>query len=58
MELSDQGHAPGKELPVPIVKEAGWAPEPFGTLWITEKSFTLVMNRSLAVQPVGHHYAD
>jgi hypothetical protein len=54
MEMSDQVHTPvvlppGKELPVPIVEEAGWAPEPFGTLWNTEKSFTSVRNRSLAV---------
>jgi hypothetical protein len=33
MEVSGQFHAPaalppGKELPVPIGKEAGWAPEP------------------------------
>jgi hypothetical protein len=27
---------PGKEPPVPIGKEAGWAPEPVWTLWRSE----------------------
>jgi hypothetical protein len=31
MEVSGQRHAPGKGHPVPIVQEAGWAPEPVWT---------------------------
>jgi len=42
MEVSDQLHAPtalprGKEPPVPIKYEAGWAPEPVWTRWWREK---------------------
>jgi hypothetical protein len=45
MEVSGQRHAPavllppGKGPPVPIVQEAGWAPEPVWTQRIEEKSF-------------------
>jgi hypothetical protein len=44
MEASGQLHAPsalplGEEPPVPIVYEAGWAPEPVWTLWRREKTF-------------------
>jgi len=28
MGMNDQVHNPGKESPVPIGQEAGWAPEP------------------------------
>jgi hypothetical protein len=28
---------PGKESPVPIAEEAGWAPEPVWKLWRREK---------------------
>jgi hypothetical protein len=39
LELGGQLHSPaalplGKELPVLIGYEAGWTPEPVGTLWI------------------------
>jgi hypothetical protein len=33
--------APGKRPPVPIVQEAGWAPEPLWTQKLEEKSFRL-----------------
>jgi hypothetical protein len=43
MEVSGQFHDPaalpqGKEPPIPVGYEAGWAPEPVWTLWNTEKS--------------------
>jgi hypothetical protein len=43
--VSGQRHAPaallppGKGPPVPIVQEAGWAPEPVWALRLEEKSF-------------------
>jgi hypothetical protein len=43
--VSGQRHAPGRALPpgrgplVPIVQEAGWAPEPVWTQRLEEKSF-------------------
>jgi hypothetical protein len=45
MGVSGQRHAPaailppGKGPPVPIVQEAGWAPEPVWTQRVEEKSF-------------------
>jgi hypothetical protein len=48
MEVSGQRHAPvallilGKEPPVPIVQEAGWALEPVWTQRIEEKYFAPV----------------
>jgi hypothetical protein len=41
--------APGKGPPVPIVQEAGWAPEPVWTQRLEEKSF---------VPAVVRHYTD
>jgi hypothetical protein len=41
---------PGKGPPVPIVQEAGWAPEPVWTQRLEEKS------RAPIVQPVVRHY--
>jgi hypothetical protein len=38
MGVSGQRHAPGKGPPVPIVQEAGWAPEPVWTQRLEEKS--------------------
>jgi hypothetical protein len=38
--------APGKGPPVPIVQEAGWAPEPVWTQSIEEKSFTPAGDRT------------
>jgi hypothetical protein len=37
---------PGKEPPVPIVQEAGWAPEPVWTQRLEEKSFSPSRNRT------------
>jgi hypothetical protein len=51
---SDPGRAlsPGKGPPVPIVQEAGWAPEPVWTQRIEEKSFAPAGDRTPVVQPV------
>jgi hypothetical protein len=52
MGVSGQRHAPavlllpGKGPPVPIVKKAGWAPEPFWTQRIEEKSFAPAGDRT------------
>jgi hypothetical protein len=67
MGVSGQRHAPaalyrqGKYPPVPIVQEAGWAPEPVRTQRLEEKSFRLYRGSnldSLVVQPVARHYTD
>jgi hypothetical protein len=39
--VSGQRYAPGKGRPVPVVREAGWAPEPVWTQIPEEKSFRL-----------------
>jgi hypothetical protein len=62
MEVSCQFHAPaalppGKEPPVPIGYEAGWAPEPVWMLWRRENFWT-AGNRTRAVQPVARRYTD
>jgi hypothetical protein len=58
---------PGRALPagkvptVPIVQEAGWAPEPVWTQRLDEKSFRLCRGSKLdrpVVQPVARHYID
>jgi hypothetical protein len=49
---------PGKEPPVPIVQEAGWAPEQFWTQRLEEKSCASVGDRSPAVQSVVRRYTD
>jgi hypothetical protein len=64
MRVSGQRHVPGRALPpgkepsVPIVQEAGWAPEPVWTQEVKEKSFAPVGDRTLFVQSVIRHYAD
>jgi hypothetical protein len=68
MGVSGQRHAPaalyrqGKyPPPVPLVQEAGWAPEPVRTQRLEEKSFRLYRGSnfdSLVVQPVARHYTD
>jgi hypothetical protein len=45
---------PGKEPPVPIVQEAGWAPEQR----VEEKSSASVGDRTPAVQSIVRHYTD
>jgi hypothetical protein len=50
---------PGKGPPVPIVQEAGWAPEPVWAQRLQEKSFRLCRGSNLnrqVVQPVARHY--
>jgi hypothetical protein len=52
MGVSGQHHAPtailppGKGPPVPIVQEAGWAPEPVWTQRLEEKSFVSAGDRT------------
>jgi hypothetical protein len=53
--------SPGKGPPVPIVQEAGWAPEPVWTQRLQEKSFRLCRGSNLDcpfVQPVARQYTD
>jgi hypothetical protein len=51
MGVSGQRHAPaatpGKGPPVPIVQEAGWAPELIWTQRLEEKSFRLCQGSNL-----------
>jgi hypothetical protein len=62
MGVNDQRHAPaallppGKGPPVPIVQEAGWAPEPVWTQRLEEKILCPAGNRTPVVQPVVRHY--
>jgi hypothetical protein len=49
---------PEKEPPVPIVQEAGWAPEPVWTQRLEEKSSASVVDRTPAVQSVVRHCTD
>jgi hypothetical protein len=51
----------GEEAPLPIVQEAGWAPEPVWTQRLEEKSFRLCQGSNLnrpVIQPVAKHYTD
>jgi hypothetical protein len=65
MDVSGQRHAPAalqprvKDPPVPILQEAGWAPEAVWTQRLEEKSFGLCRGSSLdrpVVQSVVRHY--
>jgi hypothetical protein len=49
---------PGKEPPVPIVQEAGWAPEPVWTQRLEEELSASVGDRTPAVQFVVIHYTE
>jgi hypothetical protein len=49
---------PGKGPAVPIVQEAGWAPEPVWTQRLEEKSSASVGDRTPVVQSVVRLYAD
>jgi hypothetical protein len=40
----------GKEPPVPIVQEAGWAPEPVWTQRLEEKSFASAWDQTSIAQ--------
>jgi hypothetical protein len=46
----------GKDPPVPIVQEAGWAPEPVWTQRLEEKPFAPAGDRTPIAQPVVRHY--
>jgi hypothetical protein len=48
----------GKRLPVPIVQEAGWAPELVWTQTLQEKSFVSPANRTMVVQSVIRQYTE
>jgi len=52
----DRALPPGKGPPVPIVQEAGWAPEPVWTQRLEEKSFRLCRGSNLDL-PVVHYTA-
>jgi hypothetical protein len=62
MGVSDQRHAraellpPGKGSPVPIVQEAGWAPELVWSQRIEKKSFAPAGDRTPIAQPIVRHY--
>jgi hypothetical protein len=62
MGVSGQHHAPdallrpGKGPPVPIVQEAGWAPEPVWTQRLEEISFAPAGDRTPIAQLVVRHY--
>jgi hypothetical protein len=49
---------PEKGPPVPILQEAGWAPEPAWTQKLEEKSSVSVGDRTPVVQSVVRHYTD
>jgi hypothetical protein len=52
---------PGKGPSVPILQEAGWAPEPVWTQRLEEKSSCLCRGSNLdrlVVQPIARHYSD
>jgi hypothetical protein len=48
--------SPGKGPPVPIVQEAGWAPELVWMQGLEEKSSASVGDWTLATQPTVRHY--
>jgi hypothetical protein len=64
MGVNGQHHAPaalcprGKDPPVPIVQEVGWAPESVWTQRLEEKSSLPVGDLTSIVQSVVRHYTD
>jgi hypothetical protein len=63
MGVSGQRHAsaalcPGERSTVPIVQEAGWAPEPVWTQRLQEKSFAPAGDRTPIARSVVRHYTD
>jgi hypothetical protein len=56
-----QALAAGKGPPIPIVQEAGLAPEPVWTWRLEERSFCLCRGSNLNLsdlKPVARHYTD
>jgi hypothetical protein len=53
-----RGLPPRKGPPVPIVQEAGWAPEPVWTQRLEEKSFAPAGDRAPIAQSVARHCTD
>jgi hypothetical protein len=49
---------PGKEPPVPIVHEVGWAPESVWTQRLEGKSSVSVGDRTPVIQSVVGHFSD
>jgi hypothetical protein len=67
MDVSGHRHAPaalyprGKDPPVPIEQEAGWASELVWTQRLEEEYFRLCRGSNLdgpVVQPAARHYTD
>jgi hypothetical protein len=62
--LPSIGYIPNSSFPsgersiVPIVHEAGWAPEPVWTLWRRKIYLVPARNRTLAVLSVARRYTD
>jgi hypothetical protein len=52
-----RGSPAGKDPPVPIVQEAGWASEVAGTQRLAERSFASAENRISVVQSVVRHHS-
>jgi hypothetical protein len=55
---SGRALTPEKGPPVPIVQEAGWAPEPVWTQRLEEKSFASAGDWTPVVRSVVRHYID
>jgi hypothetical protein len=61
LDGGDQRHAPRAVPPVPIVQEAGWAPEPAWIQKLEEKLSCLCQGSNLVrpvIQSVARHYTD
>jgi hypothetical protein len=58
MEVSGQLYVPLALPQAPNIYEAGWAPEPGWTLWMSENYLASFGNQTLAVQPVARRYTD
>jgi hypothetical protein len=63
MGASGQSHAPAvlyprEKAPVPIVQEAGWAPEPVCTQDVRGKIFASAGNQTWIARSVARHYPE